>query len=244
MSRYPRYQTVYQSLKKQIADGEYAPNDFLPVESKLEEIYGVSRTTIRKAVEKLASEGFLEVRQGRGTKVLEAHGGHLQNLNFVTSISETMTQRGHTVTTKGIYVDVVEASKRRSERLQVPVKTPLYRVQRVQLADGIPTAILENYIDTRLAPNLELKSSQIVSLYAFLEKEYGLEIDRSEDVISAKNADFKESQMLDVKPETALLILHRVTYSGNKPVTYDVSTVRADRYQLEIFGVGRQRSEN
>jgi DNA-binding GntR family transcriptional regulator len=233
----PIYQDIYLKLKKLIAGGEYAAGDFLPTEDKLEGIYSVSRTTIRKAIEKLAAEGYIEVKQGRGTRVLDYQ--YTQNLNQVTSVSETLRQKGYEVTLKDIYIDTVKASKHTADILGVPEKADLYRIQRVLSADNLPTAILMNYLRVDLVPGIDEKTGKIIRLYKFLETEYDIFIDSAKDTISAKNADFVESQMLGLKVGSALLEIHRVTYQVGKPITYDISTMRADRYQFEINLLGR-----
>jgi GntR family transcriptional regulator len=233
----PIYQDVYYKLKKLITIGEYVPGDFLPTEDKLEEIYKVSRTTVRRAVEMLAADRYIEVKQGRGTRVLDYQ--YSQNLNKVTSVSETLRQKGYEVTTKDIYVDRIQVVKHIAEKLGMPTKTEVYRVQRVLSADTVPTAILLNYINVKLAPGLDEKAHKISRLYKFLESEYEIHIDSSSDTISAKNADFVESQILSVPPGSALLVIHRVTSCMGKPITYDISTMRADRYQFEVNPQGR-----
>jgi GntR family transcriptional regulator len=237
MAKNPIYQDVYIRLKKSITAGEYDTGDFLPTEDGLEALYGVSRTTIRKAIEMLVADGYLEVKQGRGTRVLDYH--YTQSLNRVTSVSETLRQKGYEVTVKDIYIDTVQASKLIAEKLEIPVNTDLYRVQRVLSADNLPAAILLNYISVGLSPALDEKTSRILRLYEFLRSEYDIQIDSSRDTISAKSADFVEAQLLNVKAGSALLVIHRVTFQSGKPITYDVSTMRADRYQFEIATSGR-----
>jgi GntR family transcriptional regulator len=235
--RNPIYKDVYSKLKSLITAGEYTAGDFLPTEDKLEDIYGVSRTTIRKSIEKLVSEGYIEVKQGRGTRVLDYQ--YTQNLNRITSVSDTLRQKGYEVTIKDIYIDIVAASKHAAKMLGVSEKADLYRIQRVLSADNVPAAILLNYISTGIVPGLDEKTGKISRLYRFLESEYEIFVDSSKDTISAKNADFVESQMLNIKAGTALLEIHRVTYQAGRAITFDISTMRADRYQFEISTTGR-----
>ncbi len=239
MKKTPLYQEVYLSLKKMIRDGEYEIGDFLPTELELEQKYDVSRTTIRKVINMLAFEGYIEVKQGRGTRILDFNS--TQSLNSLTSISETLRQKGFDVSIKSIYIDKVDVSKRTASRLNVKEFSPVYRVQRVQLADGVPIVIMENYIPCDIAPNLEHKTNEITSLYAFIEDEYGVALDYAQDIISAKTADFAEAQMLDVRVGAALMVLRRITYSGGRAISYDKSVIRADKYQFELEMIGRHR---
>jgi GntR family transcriptional regulator len=67
----------------------------------------VSRTTIRKAVEMLSREGFVSVKQGKGTKILDYRT--MQNLNYVSSIFETLQEKGYKVSMKDIVIGFIEA---------------------------------------------------------------------------------------------------------------------------------------
>ena len=106
-AKIPAYQRVYNALKARILEGDYGVGELLPSEPELERQFGVSRTTVRKAVENLSREGFVLAQQGRGTVVLDF--STRQNLNEVTSISETLERKGFTVVPKSMYIDRIEA---------------------------------------------------------------------------------------------------------------------------------------
>ena len=71
MAKIPAYRQLYAELKSDIKNGKYPPGIFLPTESELEQIFDVSRTTVRRAISMLTAEGYLSVKQGRGTEVQE-----------------------------------------------------------------------------------------------------------------------------------------------------------------------------
>lgn len=228
----PLYQEVYQKIKNLIRTGEYEVGEFLPAEGELEEQYGVSRTTIRKVINMLDSEGYVEVKQGRGTRVLDYNSS--QQLNMITSITETLRQRGMDVRAKAVYIECIAAGAKIADRLHMDKDDEVYKVQRVIQADGIPISIMENYIKVEKAPGLNTKFQAEYSLYRFLEEEYDLRVEQARDIISAKSAEFSESQILNVRTGAALLTLRRVTYMQGRPLTYDRITIRADKYQFEI----------
>ncbi len=232
MLKIPLYQEVYQKMKHLIRTGEYEVGDFLPTESELEQQFGVSRTTVRKVVNMLVSEGYVEVKQGRGTRVLDYNSS--QQLNMISSISETLRERGMDVRAQAVYVEVVKVTGKTAEKLQLNEQEDVFRIQRVILADEVPTAIMENYIRCDLTPDLNVEFKEKHSLYHFLEERYGLCIDNAKDIISAKSAELSEAQILNIRAGAALLTLRRITYMEGKPLTYDRVTVRADKYQFEI----------
>ena len=84
MSKIPSYRRVYQTIKSRISGGIYRAGTLLPTESELEQEFGVSRTTIRRATNLLTSGGYLRPCQGRGTEVLDCSTS--QRLNRIISV--------------------------------------------------------------------------------------------------------------------------------------------------------------
>lgn len=235
----PAYVKVYDDLKKSIIDGEIAVHEFLPPEPALEQQFRVSRTTIRRAIELLAREGFVLVKQGRGTQVLD-HKAR-QNLNYVTSISETLKQKGYEISSKNMFIDYFPATVSLAESLGVQPGDPLVRIQRIQQAGGVPFAIMRNYLVPENVPGILACVNQFASLYEFLEEQYKIVIDSVHDSISARTADFAESSMLNVPLGTAILYISRVSFSGGKPVCADRVSILGEKYELEINTTGRHK---
>ncbi len=239
MAKIQAYMRVYNTLKRQILEGEYAIGSLLPTESELEKLFSVSRTTVRKAVEILSREGFVQTQQGRGTEVLDYNTS--QNLNVVTSTSETLERKGYRVTTKNMYIDRVRAQGRLARELGVDEGSELVRVQRIQLADDVPVAIMKNYLKPGLVPGIEAHSNRFTRLYDFLQDYYGIAIDAAQDRITAKNASFEEAQMLDVPVGTALVYLSRTCYQDGVSVDVDHVSIVGGRYEFEIMMRGRYK---
>ena len=239
MAKQPAYIKVHNEIKDLITAGAYPTGTLLPPEPKLEKQFGVSRTTIRRAVELLARAGCVEVKQGRGTMVLDYNIN--QNISGITSISQTLLKKGYDVKPRKIYMEHVTADKTVANALDLKEGTALIRLQRIQLADEVPIAIMENYINPDMVEGIERYNSNFTSLYKLLEDEYELKLDGSIDKITAKVADFMESEMLQIPLGSALIIMRRVTYFKGIPMTYDYLRIRADKYQFEIDmqGIGK-----
>lgn len=239
MTNKPIYIIIYDKLKSAIKGGTYPPGSFLPTEQELETLYQVSRTTIRRAVKLLSDEGILSVRQGCGTMVMDIRT--TQNYNQVTSVTESLRKRGYDVTTGSMMIDVIPASRDIAADLFIPEGTPVARIQRLQLADGRPVTLMENYIEYAKVPGIEQHSGHFVALYQFLEETYGLIIDATRDRISAKSADFLEARVLEIEPKTALLVIRRISYYQDKPVSIDHVRIIGSQYEAEISGKGRSK---
>lgn len=241
LDKTPAYIRVYNAIRSKILDGEYAIGDLLPPEPELEKLFLVSRTTVRKAVEMLSREGLVAAKQGRGTSVLDYHT--TQNINQVSSLSETLEQKGAKVYCKNMYISTVAASPRIASELQVPPGSPVVLIQRLQIADEKPIAIFKNYLIPELVPEIQNYVGKFSHLYDFLQEHYGLLIDAARDRISARTATFEEASMLDVPVGTALIYLVRVYYSGGRIVGSDHCRILGSRYEFEIYMNGRHRKD-
>ncbi|GLB32528.1 GntR family transcriptional regulator [Lacrimispora amygdalina] len=239
MGKVPAYMVVHDLIKMKIKDGTYPVSEFLPTEPELEKIYKVSRTTVRTAMEILKEEGLVEIRQGRGTIVLDSRA--IQSLNKVTSVTECLRKRGFDVRTKSMYIDIIYATEKLGKELHQALGTPIARIQRIQLINEKPIAIIKDYIPYVLVPNIEQFTNKFNGLYEFLEQQYHLEIQSAADKIFAKSADFAESEMLAVPPGTALLSIQRVCYRGNEPILSDDICILGDQYELSITSSGRYK---
>lgn len=229
------YKEMYETLKRQIAQKEYAIGALLPAEPELEKEFNVSRTTVRKAIELLVQDGYIIKKQGFGTQVVSRKAR--QNLNRLTSISDSLEQKGHEVGVKSCYIEKVPADEELSELLVIHVGTPLICIHRIRTADGVPVAIIENYIIASYVPGLE-DVGELQRLYPYLQEKYDLCYTASKDVISACNANFEEAQILDVPPKTALMTVQRICSIDGRPVELDKVRIVAGIYEYEVFSEG------
>ncbi|MEA4898807.1 GntR family transcriptional regulator [Bacillota bacterium Meth-B3] len=237
MDKTPAYARVYNQLRRQIIEGEYGIGELLPTEPELEKMFSVSRTTVRRAVDILSREGFLRTKQGRGTEVLNYNTQ--QNLNTVTSLTETLERKGYRVYAKSMHIDYVEAFPKIAAALRIEPGQKVVRIQRIQMADESPIAIMYNYIRCELVPNIEKFSGKFSSLYAFLEEHYGIVLDSAVDHITARTATFEEAEMLGVPVGTALVYMMRTCFRQDNVVCADRVKIIAGRYEFEIHMRGR-----
>jgi GntR family transcriptional regulator len=225
----PRYLWVYNSLKSQMESEDYKVGDFLPPEPELQKTFHVSRTTVRKAVEMLAQQGFVYIRQGKGTQVLDFKA--TQKLGFVTSFSETLREKGATVTQADVRIDFVAAPRRIATDLQIEANAPLVKIDRVTMANGTPIALMTNYLLPSIAPGIEKRIGGMSGLYSFLESEFNLVIEAATDFITARDVTEAEAERLQIPPHSPLLVVRRITHSGGRPIEVAILLVVADKYE-------------
>ena len=237
LSSNPLYVDIYNTLKQEIRDGKYPTGSFFPTENELCRNYSVSRTTIRKAVSLLVDDGYLQVKQGRGTKVL--NNSTAQRLSKITSITETLRSKGYTVTVGGMNIQKIVSPEAimYSADLQDPVD--MYLVERIIMADGHPIAYIKNYIVADFVPDFEQYNNTFVSLYGFIEKKYGVMQTDAVETLSADIASFVDAQMLHIPIGAPILCSKRISYVHTRFFGVCDSRLVGEHYQYEIRLRGR-----
>lgn len=237
MKKIPSYQIVYQELKTRIKNEVYPVGTLLPTESELEKMFHVSRTTIRKAINMLSQEHYLEVKQGYGTTVLNPSTS--QKLNHITSISETLAAKGYDVSTRGISLERIAAPSKVAKLFRIRAEEPVYYLQRVQYINHSPLALITNYLKLSEFPDLEKHLPITEGLYHLLETEYHTTLKEADECISAVAANFMESQILQIPLNAPLLCSERTTYSESGAFEYVISKLIADKYTYTVHLEGR-----
>lgn len=232
MARTPSYTQLYNSLKDSIQKKVYSVGSLIPTENELCKIFGVSKTTVRKAVGLLISEGYLQATQGRGTMVLDISAS--QNLNKITSITETLKAKGFTVTTPMMNIQKLLAPPEIASKMEILANTPVYLVERVLYANDKPVALMQNYLKETSVPDLDKYNGTFIGLYQFIEKKYNIIMRSAKETLSAVAANFTQAQILHVKIGDPLLCSHRLTRTDKGIFEYSITCLCADKYEYVV----------
>ena len=208
---------------------ELAVGDAIPSERLLCERFGVSRMTVRQAVDALVVEGLLRREQGRGTFVAPTKVDLEVRL---ASFGEEMRRRGLTPSSKVLSAEVVAASPDIADALDLLPGEEVFALHRVRYADGEPMAIEQAWLPSRLVPGL-FDDGAPVSVYGELRRR-GLEPDWGEDTVGATEVDTADAELLGLRVGKAVLRLTRRTFAGQVACVYSRSSYRADRYVLWV----------
>jgi GntR family transcriptional regulator len=230
-SKLPIYHQLYELLRTDIIRGEWQPGDMLPSESELIEQYGVSRITVRQALETLVNDGLIYRQRGRGTFV--AHPTVAQGLSRIISFTEDMRQRGFKPGTEVLFHGLAPASAEIAQQLQVEPGEELARIERLRLADGEPMSIEQSHLVHRYCPGVLQHDYSENPLRQILEDDYGIRLVRARQVIRAISAPAKLAKKLSIPARAAMLYIERVSYSmENVPIEFLRVYHRGDRYAL------------
>ena len=228
-SKMPFYKSMYENIKEKIEKELYPVGMLLPTEEELQAEYSVSRTTVRRAIALLQADGLIKVRQGYGTEIVRSKVS--QCLNTITSVSESLRQKGCEVGVSNMHIERVYATYELADELQLEVGEPVILISRIQTSDGAPITIAKNYIAEKYVPGLIDEKENIVSLYRYINEKYSIGITKVEDSLSACSATFDEAVALGVEPKTALIVVRRVCYTSGRPFEVDFVKIIASKYE-------------
>jgi GntR family transcriptional regulator len=227
----PLYHQLQEVLKAEIESGAWQPGEQLPNESKLAERFGVSKITVRQALQGLAELGYIHREHGRGTFV--ARRKFDEGPRELTSFSEEMRRHEVTAGSRILAQRTEEADGRVANALQLPAGSRVYILKRVRLAAGEPVTVQTAHIPAEFVPGLELTAD--ASLYEVLQRQYHLYAARAKETYFASAADAPAAELLQIAPGAPVFAVERVTLLPNeKPFEFVQSVVRGDRYSIVL----------
>jgi len=225
----PLYLQLQRRIAEAIAAGRLSPGDSLPPERDMAALTGLSRVTVRKAVQMLVGSGQLVQRRGSGTFVAAPVERIEQALSLLTSFTEDMARRGRSVDSVWLNRALHVPSPAEVMALGLGAGTQVARLDRVRRSDGVPLAIERAALSADLLPDPEAVG---VSLYAHLETR-GLRPVRAVQRISAATIGTRDAGLLGVTQGAAGLQIERLGYlPSGRVVEFTRSLYRGDAYDF------------
>src|ERR1700761_4859550 len=191
----PLYAQVEAALASDVTAGVLPPGGQLPPEDSLIARFGVSRTTVRKAVENLVARGLVEIRRGKGTFV--AQPKIVQDLTELSGFVEDMVALGRNPSARLIDQRQTPASKTVAHHLGVPLGAPVFRIERVRLADGVAMSFDETYLPLEIGERVVSNDLEAEPIFALLEDKYDLPLIEAQYQLESVIADDYVAQALD-----------------------------------------------
>ena len=252
----PKYHQIYLVLREQLDEGRFA--DGVPGELALMAQFGVARVTVRRALERLSSEGLISRTPGRRTRLVvpalapssngvgsngangaNGVGSGMARANLRGLLENLVTMGLHT-SVKVIEVATITASTQVAEALQLKLGDPVQKAVRVRSTGEGPLSHITTYVPAEIARKFGRRELAKKPILMLLE-ESGVRVGRAHQTISARLADNVLAERLDVAVGTALLAVRRLIYDdAERPVQWLHGFYRPDRYtyELELSRVG------
>jgi GntR family transcriptional regulator len=236
----PLYLQVQDGLKSWIIsglrEGTLSPGDRVPSENELSQALDVSSTTVKRALEELRRQGFIQRIQGRGSFITGQKKLELDLQNHFSLTIMTLDQ-GMQPVRRTLERLEIAATASIANPLKVPVKARIGKLVRLRLMDETPIAVDTSYIPLDLFPGMLAEYRDEVGLYALLEGKYHNGPLHVSDTIEPILINEFESNTLGVEIGSPALLIERIAYGrGDTPVEFNKSVIRGDicRFSIDL----------
>jgi GntR family transcriptional regulator len=235
MSPVPLYFQVARQIEQAIESGAVEPGYKLDNEIALADRLGLSRPTMRRAIQELVGKGLLVRKRGVGTQVVH---GRVRREVELTSLYDDLLNAGKKPRTEVLVNEVVPARPEVAAEIGIEVDAPVVQLQRLRSAGQEPLAILRNWLPTSvLEPtDAELESTGLYQLI----RATGTHMRIARQRIGARGATTTEAKLLGERKGAPLLSMQRTAYDDQgRVVEYGDHVYRAETYSFEVTLVER-----
>ncbi|MBM7543433.1 GntR family transcriptional regulator [Periweissella beninensis] len=229
----PKYRQIADDLLKKIQTGIYPINALIPKEIELATFYGVSRPTIRQAIQLLVNDGYLDRRKKRGTIVRQRKIVQ-EFTHVIASYDQEMDNHGLIPMTKVIMFTTEVADNEVCERLNLPIDSIVFKLVRLRYANDQPIVIVTTYIPYSVVPHLSDYDFTAVSLYETLAAN-NTAVVRVQRRLEVIKADETVANLLNVQQNEPLFYFHTIGHTQDSgAIEYSIAKYRGDLNSFNI----------
>ncbi|MEU8382407.1 GntR family transcriptional regulator [Streptosporangium sp. NPDC048865] len=231
----PLYFQVAEQISEAIRRGDLPPGSRLDNEILLADRLGLSRPTVRQAIQYLVDKGLLVRKRGVGTQVVR---GQVKRSVELTSLYDDLRRAGQEPATRVLALGPAPVEEAVATVLGVAPGTEMLRLERIRYAAGEPLALLHNWLPSGLAP-LTAEGLQERGLYEML-RAAGVRMRVANQRMGARAATAAEARLLGERRGAPLLTMVRTTYDDQgRAVEHGSHVYRASHYSLEVTLIER-----
>lgn len=229
----PLYQQIKDALRSAILDGSYAPHSRMPSESELQNMFEVSRITIRQALGDLQKEGLIFKVHGKGSFVSQPKT--VQNITSLQGFGEAMSNEGHEIVNRVVSFGFVPATAEVASRLALEQGERVAEIHRVRLLDRVPTSYEITFLPEALGKKLQRADLATRDIFLILENDCGIKLGSADLGIDAIAAQGKIAQQLEIKRDAPILRVKRLTHdSAGQPIDYEYLYFKGGNFQYRL----------
>lgn len=212
-----KYEFIYKDLKQKIESEEFPLQELLPSENTLILQYECSRNTVRRAIARLVSDGYVQTIQGKGVRnIFQPVEQTSYTIGGIESFKESSLRNHQQGTTKVLCFTELTADQAISRRTGFPVGTELYYLQRLHLLDGKPLILNHNYFLKNAVPGLTIPIAEN-SIYEYLEQELHMTIVNSRRIMTVEKITQIDEKYLELNVEdyNCLAVISSQTFNSD-----------------------------
>lgn len=229
----PLYRQIYTLLRDQITSGELATNTRLPAEQELTEMLGVSRITVKRALNELATSGLVHRKRGRGTIVTYDAAAPTVKGSFEHLI-DGLKRMGLETEVNLLDVSLIKPDRDIADTLELDSQEKVQRIVRLRKLEGEPFSYLVTHIPEKVSIGYDDADLTSQSLIALLEKA-GHKPRAAQQTITATAAEPAVASVLGIAVGAPLLRIHRIMRNADgQPVQDITANYRSDRFQYQM----------
>jgi len=231
----PLYFQVSSRLEAAIRSGDIPPGARLENEIAIGQRLGLSRPTVRRAIQELVDKGLLVRRRGIGTQVVQ---GQVTRQVELTSLYEDLQTAHHEPGTRVLSHEIVQATDTIASGLGVQAGDDVVYIRRQRSTDGIPVAVLENYLPAEFR-DITTEQLEQRGLYQLLRAR-GVAIQIAKQKIGARRVHGDESELLDIEKGSPVLTMERIAFDNSgRAIEFGQHCYRPDMYSFETTLVAK-----
>jgi GntR family transcriptional regulator len=235
-STVPLYTQIKEALRAKIVDGTYVPHQKLPSESEMISAFGVSRITVRQAMNDLQKEGLLFKVHGKGAFV--ARPKVSQELMHLQGFAEAMTRLGHEAFSEVFGLATIKGGPIACAKLGLPDGEPVTEIRRVRYLNREPVSIDYSWLPREVGSRLSRQNLNDKDLFSLLENELGQPLHSADVEIDATSANAEIAARLGIARNSPILRIERLTFAApNRPLVFEYLHYPAEtfKYKLKIL---------
>lgn len=225
---------IYEDLAEQIEQEKYPVHSILPSENELTEIYKTSRETIRKALNLLAQNGFIQKVRGKGSIVLDLKKFQFPISGLVSfhELASTMGQKAETVVNR---FELLEPDSQLKKQLQITDDDKVWNVYRIRRIEGENIILDKDFLIENYVPNLTEEICKH-SIFAYIEQVLEKKISFAKKEFTVEEPTAEDRELLDMNGFHAIVVVKNYIHFDDATLfQYTESRHRPDKFRFVDF---------
>lgn len=234
MAKESKYMKIYRVFQDAIERGSMKDGEKLPTEGELMEQYDASRDTVRKALNLLVHNGYIQKARGKVAVVLprDQFKFPVSEISSFQELNQLMGMKAETIVEN---LDILSDSEQIHEIFDIDIEEEVFELCRVRKVDGERIILDRDYFKRSIVPNLPLSVCR-KSVYDYIENELGLKIGYATKEITVQKVTEEDRRLLDLGQYDMVVVVKSYTYLyDNRFFQYTESRHRPDKFRFVDF---------